>query len=371
METSLDASRLLLRPSLFEQIASEQLETLVGPSIRFVLAHYTAKYPRRLLPILTRFDDLYLGVGTLVEGLYLSLWNAGVIEKFYGIKRQDSLLVDVHGSRCRLTKSQIVISILEKVWGPYLSTKMDTWQTRLAPKLLLNQLKWENGLSDRIKIIFLKLWPIVKLTFKLINLTIKILYLADHVHCTNILQFVSRISLSRINQWDHQNVELHQSRFLESILPNTNASTPESANLASLTSFLTKTLTPIYKIAWATTDTLLPMGIFLLKFAEWYQTNKPKDDQGGKMVKVPAPHNSPLVKDEDSGKCGICLKEIHNPCMIETGYVFCYKCIFEYLKNASREKGGKCPISKRKLFGCDWNELKNEWNVRSLRRIIV
>lgn len=372
METSLDASRLLSRPSVFEEVAATQLETLVSPSLRFILAHYTARYPRQLLPILNKFDDLYAVVGTMVEGMYLGLWNAGMIEKFYGIKRVDSQMVDVNGSRCRLSKYQIGVSLLEKVWGPYIALKLDTWQTKLAPKLLLDQLKWENSTSDKIKIIFLKLWSMIKLTFKLINIAIKILYISDHVHCTNIFQFISRISLSRLNQWDHQNVESHQSKFLQSILPKANASTPESANLANLSSTLTTVVTPIYKLAWSTTDTLLPMGIFLLKFAEWYQTNKPADDGNNAVIKVPAPSNSPVLPSTvDSSKCSICSKEIHNPCMIETGYVFCYKCIFEYLRDAPMEKGGVCPISNRRLFGCEWNELKGEWDVRSLRGVII
>lgn len=96
--------------------------------------------------------------------------------------------------------------------------------------------------------------------------------------------------------------------------------------------------------------------------------------------------------------------------MIETGYVFDYMCIYNYLEkshiivsergvNAEDESesgsesenedevgektsdnnekitidldlGGRCPITGKKLLGCKWNAIKQEWDIDGIRRLI-
>lgn len=102
-------------------------------------------------------------------------------------------------------------------------------------------------------------------------------------------------------------------------------------------------------------------------------------------------------------------KEMTNPAVIETGYVFDYSCIYNYLekshiivakkveaeskeeeeeeevhsdneegakgpkeeKNYDINKGGRCPITGQKLLGCKWNPLKEEWQIEGIRRLIL
>lgn len=33
-------------------------------------------------------------------------------------------------------------------------------------------------------------------------------------------------------------------------------------------------------------------------------------------------------------------------------------------------KGGRCPITGKKLLGCKWNGLKEEWEIEGIRRLI-
>ena len=113
----------------------------------------------------------------------------------------------------------------------------------------------------------------------------------------------------------------------------------------------------------------------------------------------------------------MCKKELTNPAIIETGYVFDYTCIYNYLEkshiivskklqtkqkdeeddniysedesedenieNEKKEeakekknvvidinKGGRCPITGRRLLGCKWNPIKEEWEIEGIRRLI-
>lgn len=86
--SSLDASQLDSEtPTLFELISSNQLEALLSPSLRYVLVHYTAKYPKYLLRIANRFDEINLSLRALVEWYFLHYWLGLFTENFYGLKR--------------------------------------------------------------------------------------------------------------------------------------------------------------------------------------------------------------------------------------------------------------------------------------------
>ncbi|GMM27322.1 ubiquitin-protein ligase peroxin 12 [Martiniozyma asiatica (nom. inval.)] len=373
METSVDASRLglLKRPTILETVACSELEALVAPSLRFLLAHYTHRYPRRLLPILNRFDEIYLAVGTAVEGLYLMLWNSGMIEKFYGIKRTNKFMVELDngsGRRSRLTRLQIVLSICEKIWMPYVQNKLDDYHQRLMPQLLLNQ--FGRSWKDQMRRLFLRVYPVLKMVLKLIQTALTVLYLADKTTSTTLLGYLANISLERLNQYDHRQVEKHQSNFVKSLVPQLAAATPDSSSVAQLAKVAVDTLTPIYTFAWKTTDVLLPAGIFLLKFAEWYQHSRPKETNKTSEILVAAPGGGTAATTEGD-LCRLCHERIHNPGVIETGYVFCYRCIYEHLRDASREDGGRCPVTGRTLLGCTYSPPKGEWVVRGIRRLIL
>jgi Zinc finger, C3HC4 type (RING finger) len=60
---------------------------------------------------------------------------------------------------------------------------------------------------------------------------------------------------------------------------------------------------------------------------------------------IPAPA-LPTTKNNVDSTCPLCTSEIINPtAILETGYVFCYKCIFAYIS----EKGS-CPITHIKTI---------------------
>ena len=74
--------------------------------------------------------------------------------------------------------------------------------------------------------------------------------------------------------------------------------------------------------------------------------------QGRKLVPLP----------EDSKACPICLEELTNPTALQTGYVFCYPCIFRWVQDGQEDPAkGCCPITGVKLLG----------GTEGLRRIMV
>ncbi len=76
---------------------------------------------------------------------------------------------------------------------------------------------------------------------------------------------------------------------------------------------------------------------------------------------------------EDSGMCPICQRELTNPTAAQTGYVFCYPCVFKWVGDGVRvesegededgveERRGRCPVTGSRLLG----------GTEGLRRLMV
>ena len=59
------------KPSLFELLSEQQLSALIPPSLRYLLAVATHRYPRYLLRVLNNYDEFYALVSLVVEKYYL------------------------------------------------------------------------------------------------------------------------------------------------------------------------------------------------------------------------------------------------------------------------------------------------------------
>ena len=92
---------------------------------------------------------------------------------------------------------------------------------------------------------------------------------------------------------------------------------------------------------------ILPTSMFLLKFLEWWSSSSfPRHlkTSTSQSLDIPAPF-IPSHKHQDS-TCPICQSEIINPtAVLESGYVFCYKCIFSYI-----ESHNCCPVTRIKTL---------------------
>lgn len=84
-----------------------------------------------------------------------------------------------------------------------------------------------------------------------------------------------------------------------------------------------------------------PLFLFLLKFIEWWYSC---ERQGAvkRFTSLPNPQPPPLTTPEiNSYTCPLCQKERKNPTALScSGYVFCYICIYNHVKNHHT-----CPIT--------------------------
>ncbi|QOU19271.1 hypothetical protein BRETT_004492 [Brettanomyces bruxellensis] len=390
-------SRLLDRqtPTIFEIISAEELENLLSPSIRYVLAYYATRHPRHLIKILNHFGSLNLLIRGLIEYRVLRTWNSTFIEKFYGLKRVNRPAIGEWITKSisdispryeklrRLKKKQIWGTLLELLLVPYIKEKLDVLYEHLLPEYLLNKLKPRESIKDFIRYSFVRLYPKVELTLRILDIVYKILFISGRTKSASLLQQLFGIQYARFSSYDYQLNEKRVSKYLSSPIDPTSRVRPESST-ESLLRMYSKFVRPLKKTLLFGADTVLPASIFILKFLEWWNSsdavsNFKNDKKEKKTPKLPSLLPNSMLEDKGvagqlattNDTCRICHEAIKNPAIIETGYVFCYPCIYNFLKDGDKSTGGRCPVTGKKLLGCKYSDTMKEWKVTGIRRLII
>ncbi|KAK6465122.1 putative peroxisome assembly protein 12 [Scheffersomyces coipomensis] len=469
--SSLDASQLDAdRPTLFELISSNQLEALLSPSLRYILVHYTNRYPKYLLKINNNFDEINLFFRTFIEWYFMKYWQGSFTENFYGLKRVNQTplsdnskynngkltqLVPAMIEENRvLTGFQQFISVFEITGVAYLSEKLNYTYEIWYTKYITNQLNVhetnskEENFKIQFKRKFVELYPYFQSAYRIGNFITTILYLSGNTKSPSLLTYLFRINYSRLSQYDYTKNEARSAKPTLNDKKINRIAPPSSLEYALR--LITKNFTdPSWKLIKIILGTFFPVAIFSLKFLEWWNNSdfatKLSKNQGNVLdFSIPPPSflTDALKKSRENSKtrerrrkyksgnvCPICKNEISNPAIIETGYVFDYSCIYNYLQNSHKvvaekakksakqdddeeeeeseeeaegeeeeheektakeneneksnsegkqsedividiSKGGRCPVTGRKLLGCKWNPIKEEWDIEGIRRLI-
>lgn len=461
--SSLDASQLdSERPTLFELISANQLESLLSPSLRYILVHYASKYPRYLLQLNNNFDELNLLLRSFIEWYFLTYWQGTFTENFYGLKRVSQtplsqgeynssrltqLVPSMIEERRKLSKLQKLVSLFEVTGVSFVSEKLNYCYEVWYTKYVTNQLNTSDTLTTqenvkiKIKRKFVEIYPYLQSAYRAANFITTLLYLSGSSKSPTLLTYLFKINFSRLNQYDYSKNEPKQP-LNDSKKPNRiHPPTAIEYILRLLSNNVTK---PSWKAIKFVLGTFFPVAIFTLKFLEWWNNSDFSSKLSknlGNVLDFTLPPPSSLTsalrshKNEEkkgsgteikqqkkkqykSGKvCPLCKKELTNPAIIETGYVFDYTCIYNYLEkshiivskklqtkqkdeeddniysedesedenieNEKKEeakekenvvidinKGGRCPITGRRLLGCKWNPIKEEWEIEGIRRLI-
>lgn len=449
--SSLDASQLDSEtPTLFEIISAGQLEALLLPSLRYILVHYAQKYPGKLLKVANRFDELNLFLRTFIEWYFFKYWQGSFTENFYGLKRvsQTPFSSDKYNSlrltqmvpsmveeRRKLSTFQMWASIFETTGVSYLAEKCNYTYELLYSKYITNQLEVSQGADKReqrelwLKRKFVEIYPYVQTAWRAGNFITTLMYLSGTSKSATLITFLLKINFSRLNQYDYQKNEPPLSS------PNTklpNRVSPPSS-VERLVNFIIRNFTrPSWKAVRYVLGTFFPLAIFTLKFLEWWNNSDfaqkvAKSQSNALEGNIPPPSSLAKYKEQkqkpkkiykSGSTCPLCKEEILNPAIIETGYVFCYTCIYNYLRDSHKivskkqgnesdesdsessddseyedakesddekrhddekpdlensidiNKGGRCPITGRKLLACKYNQLTGEFDVDGIRRLI-
>ncbi|KAI1498718.1 Pex12 amino terminal region-domain-containing protein [Biscogniauxia marginata] len=373
------------KPSLFEVLSEQQLNSLLPPTLRYLLTVATHRYPRYLLRALNSFDELYALAMLVIERHYLRTRGGSFTEHFYGLKREKALQAEipraVTGSpgivrdTLKLSGKDIWKNLAVMVAVPYLKRKLDESYEVEAPRALLGanytRMPANPTIKQRImhyyKWFIRNVYPSVHAAYYFSVIAFNLAYLFDNTKYHHPLMWLIGTRIRRMNAADFQAIET--------------LSKPKSGGPPAATSLLNPRM--LGSKLLGSLSILLPTSIFALKFLEWWYSSdfakqlsrkatenlelpppvvsglsalgvrirqrkgrgdgeKAKEEEEEKD-KTPRTESAPIATPslipiftvpapEDSELCPICEDEITTATACQTGVVYCYACIHKWLE---------------------------------------
>ncbi|RMZ75359.1 hypothetical protein DV738_g5521, partial [Chaetothyriales sp. CBS 135597] len=392
-----------LKPSIFELLSEQQLAALLPPSLRYLLAVATHRYPRYLLRVLNNFDQVYALLSLLVERYYLSTFGGSFTENFYGLKREKVL--SVRGGEIRRTQLAVPGEVRERlrlqgadVWKnllvlvgiPWVKRILDeSYDIHIAPSAsLLRSSGGGGGAGGRqyldhdalpahatLKQRFLwyykwflrNVYPSVNAAYYFSILAFSLAYMFDKTKYPSPFLWMVQTRLRRMGDADYRAIDEAAKKMEEAAAGG--AGRP-GQGLAGLLHPRT-----LYPRLLSSLRLFLPASIFALKFLEWWHQSdfsRQLSRKATEGIELPPPVVSGMdlakpVLQKDKGEkssaapnsgskrkppisstsylpiltvppppssdlCPICLHPISNPAACQTGYVYDYKCIFQWVE---------------------------------------
>ncbi|CAF0707664.1 unnamed protein product [Brachionus calyciflorus] len=317
-------SNTILRPSIFDIIAQENMHSLFRLSFNHFLKWISVK--SLLLQKLKKYsDEIYLLLHSAMEFLYLKTYDGLFSEHFYNLKRD-----------C-LNNKKRVLSILLSIIIPYLKAKLDNFYEELEKNL---DTQVESSTSNQDSKIFKLLSLIKKLILKY--------YPYFHLIWSTIFWLYRFRFMIKSSDFHSPLLSLIGVKLIYDI--NQKNERPNS----------------VLKTLLSTFNNCLSNTLYFIQFLKWYQDyrdnqtysneidlftmplkNGEIDDDGDDNL-VPPPilpekisQNKFFKNLNNQSLCPLCTKKRSNDCVLGvSGFVFCYPCIFKFIRAHNR-----CPLT--------------------------
>lgn len=377
-----------LKPSLFEILAEQQLAALLAPSVRYLLAITTHRYPRYLLRVLNNFDEAYALAGLVVERYYLRTFGGSFTENFYSLKREKVL--SVKGGELPRTQLAVPSEVRERlklrgtdIWKniavlvalPYIKRKLDeSYDIHIAPSasLLGPQYSDRDAMPPNPTVKQRILWhykwflrnayPSINAAYYFSILAFSLGYMFDKTKYSSPFLWLIGTRMRRMGDADFHAIEAASEAAEKAAAV---AGRP-GQGLSGM--FSPRTL---YPRLLSSLKILLPTSIFALKFLEWWHqsdfarqltrkaaeglelpppvvsgiglADRATSDKATHVANVGAKREPPISSisylpiltvppPPSSELCPICLHPIETAAACQTGYVYDYKCIFQWIE---------------------------------------
>lgn len=317
-------------PSIFEVLAQESLMSAVRPALRHAVKVLAESNPSRYGFLWRRFDEIYLSLDLLLQHHFLSRSSASFSENFYSLKR-----VSGSGSErpayLGLRGKSHWRSLLLLALVPYLRVKLEQVLAKQRDEDEYS-IRLPQSRMQRMYRAFLAAYPYVSMAWDSWVFCQQLLYVFGRARTHSPFLWLAGVRLAHLTGHDIKNMDLK-------------AGTP-SAGLGSSygEKFRKLTSTVVGGVAMSL-STSLSMGVFFLQFLEWWYSSENQSTMKT-LTSLPTPpppvhlqdHTSPA---KHSKMCPLCRKFRTNDTVLSTsGFVFCYRCIYVYVKANMR-----CPMT--------------------------
>lgn len=304
--TALTSAHDNYKPSLFELLSSAQLDALLPPTLRYLLAQATQRHPRYLIHLLNSFDEVYAALFLLIERHFLRAYGGGFTENFYALKRERVLNVkaprtpdsetqhalprtqlgaaDDMREALKLRESDVLKNLAVMVGLPYLKRKLDEgYDIHAAPmnSALVSGptfadrdvLPSRPTLRQRIfyyyKWFLRKVYPSINAAYHFAMLAFQLAYLFHASRFQDPFLWLIGTRVRRLGEADYR----AQAMAEQAASP---ATQPDTAKRRTPLSTLFNPIV-LTKVVWprllSSLSILLPTSVFALKFLEWWHAS--------------------------------------------------------------------------------------------------
>ncbi|NXS36407.1 PEX12 protein, partial [Pomatostomus ruficeps] len=322
------------RPSVFEAVAQDSLMAAVKPALQHLVKVLAESNPGRYGFLWHWFDEIYVLLDLLLQQHYLARSSASFSENFYSLKRipmgdgrQQPL------ATAGLPMRQHWKSLLLLVLVPYLKGKLEK---------LVSSLREEDEYSihppsswKRFYRAFLAAYPYINMTWEGWFLIQQLCYILGKAEHHSPMLKLAGVCLVRLTAKDLQ--------ALEKKWPET---TPGQTH--SFTSQVQSAMRKALGGIAFSLSTGLSISVFFLQFLDWWYSSENQETIKA-LTAFPTPPPPVHLEQEPSSAllpslrtvCPLCRKvRINATALATSGFVFCYRCAYSYVKAHQR-----CPVT--------------------------
>lgn len=325
-KTDQTSSVYLSRPTIFDILAQENMHSLFRPAFNHLTKWLATVYPTWFFARLrAHSNEAYVLAHSGIEYLYLKEYGSLFSEYFYGLKRHKLE-----------TTSKRVLSVLMSVVVPYLKSKLDDYYEELEKTVDLSQLTARNEAS-KVELIYVKIKRILIKYYQYFHL----------FWSASFWYYRFRFMIDR-------------SDFNSPLLSFLNLKLVYDLN-RQFQSAVSNSSVGFVKRALQFFNYCFTNFLFFLQFIKWFydyrenrsyeslprsaSENETRHDEDD-IIKEPTlpatlAENKAYKILNEKGLCPLCNKKRKNECALSvSGFVFCYPCIFRFIKEHNR-----CPLT--------------------------
>ncbi|KAF7201084.1 peroxisome assembly protein 12 [Nothobranchius furzeri] len=321
------------QPSIFEVLAQESLMEAVKPALRHAVRVLAESNPSHFGFLWRSFDELYLLLDLILQNHFLRHCSASFSENFYGLKRVSGQ--QAPPAHLGLLRRSRWLSLLLLCLAPYLRAKLEVRLARQRDEEDFS-IRLAQTRKERLYRAAVAAYPYVSSAWQAWIFCQQLLFVFGVTRTHSPLMWFANVRLARLSAQDIRVME----QKMSSIGPTADKSLLQRAWwLVSQTA----------KGVAISLSTSLSLGVFFLQFLDWWYSSE-NQICVKTLTTLPAPP-PPLHLQESGGEttgpevqsrsCPLCQKLRVNATVLSTsGFVFCYRCIYSYVK-ANRV----CPVS--------------------------
>lgn len=306
------------QPSIFEVLAQDSLMTTIRPAGKHAVRVLAETRPAKFGWLLRWYEELYTVLDFLVQHHYLSTHNASFAENFYDLKRVPSGNTQAEQLSRKLRWKSLACLVLI----PYVKSKLDQIFEDLKRREDTLPSNRNASLWVRLSKAFLAIYPYLHMVW-------------EGTALWHMLSYAFRRC-----QWHSLLLRLSGTELRHCTLEDISDSSESAWGQASPFGWLGAVGQRVAEGAAATVSTGLTVGVFFLQFLDWWY-NSDASASSLTALPTPCPPQRDSAEMSSPNTCPVCSRLRTNETALSvSGYVFCFPCIYEYVK-----KHSCCPVT--------------------------